>query len=90
MQRRQLERDAQPISSGLRMADSVATGLRSASSYVRTHPEVVTAAVALLVVLKPGRVWLWSKRGFLAWRSWHLLRQKLSALGLSHPRHSQP
>lgn len=89
MQRRQLERDAQPLAGGLHMADSVVAGMRSTTAYLKAHPEVVTAAVALLVLLKPGRVWRWSKRGFLAWRTWSMLRQKLSALGLRPARQSE-
>lgn len=80
MQRAQLARDAQPISSGLQTADSIVAGLRNATGYLKEHPHVVGATVAVLVVLRPQRVWRWSKRAFFAWRTWHLLRQKIAAL----------
>ncbi|MDS4016294.1 MAG: YqjK-like family protein [Candidatus Accumulibacter sp.] len=80
MQRAQLARDAQPISSGLQTADSIVAGLRSTTRYLQDHPHVVGATVAVLVVLRPQRVWRWGKRAFFAWRTWHLLRQKIAAL----------
>ena len=48
--------------------------------------EVVAAGVVVLVVLQPGRVWRWSKRGYFVWRTWRLLRRKMSELGINPAR----
>lgn len=81
-QRQLLGQQLQPLGSGLRTADRVVATIRNGSAYVKQHPEVVTVAVAVLVVLQPRRVWRWTKRGFFAWRTWRMLRVQLSDLGL--------
>ena len=45
---------------------AVALG-RSGVAYIRTHPLQVGAAFALLAILRPRRVWRWSRRAFIAW-----------------------
>ena len=60
---------------------SALTATRSGAEYLRQHSGYVAAAVALLVVIKPGRAWRWAKRGFVAWRLWRSLRQRLALAG---------
>lgn len=81
-QRQLLGQQMQPVGDALRSADRAISTLRNGSDYVKQHPEVVTVAVAVLVVLQPRRVWRWTKRGFFAWRAWRTLRVQLSDLGL--------
>ncbi len=81
-QRQLLGQEVQPLGDTLRSADRAISTLRNGSDYVKQHPEVVTVAVAVLVVLQPRRVWRWTKRGFFAWRTWRMLRVQLSDLGL--------
>jgi hypothetical protein len=81
-QRQQLGQQLLPLGSTLRTADRAVTAIRNGSTYVKQHPEVVTVAVAVLVVLQPRRVWRWTRRGFFAWRSWRMLRVQLADLGL--------
>jgi len=54
----------------------------AAARYLRRHPLIVAAAVALLVLLKPRRAIVWARRGFFLWRTWRWvsagLRQRAS------------
>ena len=86
MQRQLLEQQLQPVGDTLHSVDRALASLRKGRDYLQQHPEVVAAAVVVLVVLKPSRLWRWTKRGFLSWRTWRMLRRELFALGLSpHP-----
>ncbi|MBK7952805.1 MAG: hypothetical protein KBE22_06180 [Candidatus Accumulibacter sp.] len=81
-QRQLLAQQLQPLEAGLAAADRAVVTLRNGSNYLKQNPEVVTVAVAVLVVLQPRRVWRWSKRGFFAWRTWRMLRTQMLDLGL--------
>ena len=81
-QRQLLGEQLQPVGASLHTADRAVTTLRNGSKYLKQHPEVVTVAVAVLVVVQPRRVWRWGKRGFFVWRSWRMLRRQLLDLGL--------
>lgn len=81
-QRQRLGEQLQPVGASLQTADRAVTTLRNGSNYLKQHPEVVTVAVAVLVVVQPRRVWRWGKRGFFVWRSWRMLRRQLLDLGL--------
>lgn len=83
MQRQTLGQQLQPVGRALHAADRTLATVRNATDYLGQHPEMVTAAVALLVVLKPARAWRWTRRGFFVWRTWRLLRREMSALGLT-------
>jgi len=81
-QRQQLGHDLQPVGQVLHSADRTLAAVRKGSNYLKEHPEIVAVGVALLIVVKPSRVWRWSKRGYFAWRSWTTLRAQLADLGL--------
>ncbi|HRF72214.1 MAG TPA: YqjK-like family protein [Accumulibacter sp.] len=85
-QRQRLGQELQPIGEALQGADRVLTGVRKGCGYVQEHPEVVAVGVALLIVVQPRRVWRWSKRGFVAWRTWRMVRSQIADLGLLTPR----
>jgi len=76
-QRRDLSAQLELWQAPLALADrSIAAG-----RYLRRHPSIVAAAVALLVLLKPGRAFAWARRGFVLWRTWRwvsgILRQRV-------------
>ena len=48
----------------------------------RLLERIATVAVAVLVVLKPGRIVRWAKRAFFTWQTWRTLRDKLPIFGL--------
>ena len=46
--------------------------------------------VALVVAASPKRAWRWSKRAYLAWRGWHVVRNSLLAASRPRPAGSTP
>ena len=66
--RAQFAQDSAVLAGPLSVADSVMGGVNQ----VRSHPEWVLGAFALLAVLKPRRVLRWTGR---AWGTWHLARR---------------
>jgi len=81
-QRQLLAQQLQPLGEAMGTADRVIAGTRECGDYLKRHPELVATGVAVLVILRPGRVWRWSRRGFFAWRTWRMLRRELSDLGV--------
>lgn len=55
-----------PVRQPLALADR----LLSAVSWLRAHPEGLLAAVAVLAVLRPRRVWRWGLRLWSGYRLW--------------------
>lgn len=49
----------------------------AAARYLRRHPAIVVAAVALLVLLKPRRAIAWTRRALVAWRTWRWISDSL-------------
>lgn len=82
-ERRLLRQQLQPVADVMRTTDRALAAVRRVGAFVRQHPEVVTGVVVVVVVMKPNRVWRWSKRGFFVWRTWRLVRREASAFGLS-------
>jgi hypothetical protein len=66
--RAQFAQDSTVLARPLSLADSVMGGVNQ----VRSHPEWVLGAFALLAILKPRRVLRWTSR---AWGTWHLARR---------------
>ena len=81
-QRAALRRDAQPVRASLAKADHVVARIRSVTDYIRQHPGIAGLAVAGLLAIRAECVWRWSRRAFLAWRTWRAFSDKLSGLGL--------
>ncbi|HRI91581.1 MAG TPA: YqjK-like family protein [Accumulibacter sp.] len=81
-QRQILARDLQPVAESLHTADRAIISVRQGAAYLNQHPEIVAVGVAVLIVVKPGRVWRWSKRGYFAWRALSALRRQLTDLGV--------
>jgi YqjK-like protein len=74
-QRRVLASHAGPLERVLGNADKALAGVE----WVKTHPQVVGLAVAVVVVASPKRAWRWSKRFYFVWRGWQSLRNSLLA-----------
>ena len=53
----------------LKVADRAVAGL----NYLRNHPLVLGAAVALLAVIQRRGLWGWARRGFMLWRAYRTL-----------------
>ncbi len=62
---------ARELAGPLAVGDRAVAGVR----YLRDHPLVLGAAVAVLAVMRRRGVWKWARRGFVAWRAWRALGQ---------------
>jgi hypothetical protein len=69
-----------PVAGALATTDRIFARVRSGIAYVKAHPSLIVIATAMLFVFKAGRTLRWAKRGFIAWRSWRALKQKLPFL----------
>lgn len=84
-QRSSLGRDIEPVRSVLDSTDRLLDQVSAIINCVKRHPVVSSLAVATLVLLKAGRVWRWTKRGFFLWKTWRKLRERLVLSGLRVP-----
>lgn len=73
-QRQALAEQVVPLEAALARGDAVWQGV----DWLKHHPVAVGAAVAAVVVARPGRAWRWAKRGLFVWRGWQLVRNSLS------------
>ncbi|MBK9027087.1 MAG: hypothetical protein IPN98_04190 [Propionivibrio sp.] len=64
-QRAALGQEMPPLRAALYTTDRIVAGVRSGVVFIKQHPSIVTVAVAVLVVLKPGRIVRWAKTCFL-------------------------
>ena len=85
-QRQLLAQQLQPLGAAMGTADRVVARARQCGEYLKRHPEWVATGVVVLVILRPSRIWRWSSRAFLAWRTWRMLRRELSDLGIDDRR----
>jgi len=77
-QRLQIESASQRVvlaqhATGLLPLFEAADRVRDGARWIARHPEIVAAALALLVTVRPGVrgfFWRWTRRGFIAWRLW--------------------
>ena len=76
-QRRTLARHTQPLQAAFAKGDAVVDCV----DWLKQHPGVVGAVVAVAAILRPKRVWRWGRRGFLAWQGWQAIRKKLQISG---------
>ena len=80
-QRADLRRAAQPVKVVLQKSDRVISRIRSVSDYIKRHPGFAILGVGALFAFKSERAWIWAKRGFLAWRTWKAVRERLVMFG---------
>ena len=72
-QRDTLAHASVPLQAPLALADRGLAGIH----YLRQHPEWLAGTAALVLLLKPRRIFKWSQRGWLAWRFARGLRNRL-------------
>ena len=73
-QREQLAQDIGVFSAPIALADR---GM-AAARFLRAHPEILAAAAALLVLLKPRRAFGWIRRGLALWQTWRWVAARLA------------
>jgi len=66
MQRQHLAARLEPVEVVCGAFDRAASG----ANWIRRHPGVVGAALALLVITRPKRAVRWARRAFFLWRGW--------------------
>jgi len=67
VQRTALAKNIEPWRAPLALADQGLAVLRA----IKRHPTWILGGVALFVALRPGRAWIWLRRGWVAWRMVH-------------------
>lgn len=77
-QRETLARQTVPLADALAVADRGVALAERAKHFVQRQPAVVGGAVALLFVLRPRRVFRWSRRAWLLWKTVGALRQRFN------------
>lgn len=76
-QRTQLAGELALWSSALQLIDRSIAVLRLAGQWMTTHPVVLSALVASVLVWRPRVVFRWLRRGYAGWRSWARARDWL-------------
>ncbi len=76
-QRLTLTEQAAPVARTLHLRNRLAQMASDGKQFAVDHPLLVAAAVGTVVVLRPGTVLRWTRRGFLTWRTWTALRSVL-------------
>lgn len=77
VQRADLRRQLEPIHRAAQLADSALAVLKQTVQTLQSTPLLVSAAVVMLVLLKPKRAWAWGMQGLWLWRSWQRLQRGL-------------
>lgn len=80
--RGQIAHDALAWQQPLVLADHLHAGWR----WLRAHPEAPLAAAAVLLVLRPRRVWRWGWSLWSGWRLWLRLQKQLQAWRVTRRR----
>lgn len=73
LQRQALAQQVAPVVRAAALADQAVAGV----DWLKRHPKAVAAGVAILVLLKPKRLWSWSRQAFMLWRGWQALKSRL-------------
>ncbi len=74
--RGRLAADAVVLQRPLALADRVREGWR----WLCAHPELPLAALVVVAVLRPRRVWRWGLRAWSGWRTLRRLQRHLQAV----------
>lgn len=75
-QRDALAHHAQGLESLLAKGDAALQGIE----WLKQHPLVVGATVAVVAIARPARTLRWARRGFFMWRGWQVVRKSLGNL----------
>lgn len=73
LQRQALAQQTLPLVRAAALADRAVSGI----GWLQQNPKVVAIAAAVLVAMKPRRLWSWSRKAFFLWRGWQALKAKL-------------
>ena len=82
-QRYILMAQVQPVRKALDRTDLVLAQIRAAVAYVKRYPVVAGVATAAIFVLNFRRVFRIARRGFVFWRTWRMIRERIMQAGWS-------
>ena len=80
-QRYFLAAEIQPVHVALDKVDAVRARVRLGVDYVKRNPVIAGVAFAVLATMNFRRTVRLAQRGFLLWRTWLAVRQKLLLMG---------
>lgn len=80
-QRYVLMNEVQPVRVALERVDSVVDMVRAGVDTVKRYPAVAGVAAAVLCIFNFRRVFRVARRGFMVWRTWKTVRERLMAAG---------
>lgn len=69
-----------PLCDALNTADQVIEGAERTRRWIAENPLAVGVGLLVLVIWRPKGALKLAKNGVLGWRTWRLIRQKLSPL----------
>ena len=80
-QRYVLIAEVQPVRAALDKTDSVLAQIRTGVAYVKRYPAVAGLAVAVMFAFNFRRVIRVARRGFVLWKTWRMIRERLVPSG---------
>lgn len=83
--REELVQHARGVEPVFKAADAVATGWR----WLKAHPMVPVAVVAVVVVVKPALVWRVGQGAWVGWKAWQRWRPLLAPMAADEGTESQ-
>lgn len=69
-----------PVQHALHTTDRVLACAQAGMAYIKRHPAIVTLAVATLFIFRIKRIVHLARKGFLLWKTWQALRNRLIGL----------
>lgn len=69
-QRATLARQLLPVQDALRIGDRASSALQEVKQFLLRNSMATSIALLSALLFKPRTVWRWSRRGFIAWRTW--------------------
>lgn len=78
LQRQGLQATLAPLGEVLNTADQVIAGAERMQRWLRANPLAVGMGLFVLVIWRPKGAFKLARNGLLGWRTWRLVRRKLS------------
>ena len=73
--------EVQPVRRSCERADSILDHVRAGVDYIKRYPAVAGVMVAVIMTFNIRRVWRIARRGFVVWRAWRTVWERLTLVG---------
>ena len=80
-QRYFLMAQVQPVRKALDRTDRALAQVQAGVAYIKRYPAVAGVALAVMCAFNVRRVFRLARRGFIVWRTWRMLRERVAAFG---------